>query len=148
MRICRLYPQTVLSIDRLFAGISGIIGTVKERVWKPDLSLLFAGEDNHREMLRIFVDESRKELSRLHDALHGNDRQALRDILHKNLPLWETVNLDYPMETLHEIVTTDPDKWQEKQLKEIYRIEQAASKLVIHVEKMQEEAHEKNNTDN
>ena len=136
------------SIDRLFAGISGIIGTVKERVWKPDLSLLFAGEDNHREMLRIFVDESRKELSRLHDALHGNDRQALRDILHKNLPLWETVNLDYPMETLHEIVTTDPDKWQEKQLKEIYRIEQAASKLVIHVEKMQEEAHEKNNTDN
>ena len=39
------------------------------------------------------------------------------------------------METLHEIVTTDPDKWQEKQLKEIYRIEQAASKLVIHVEK-------------
>ena len=136
------------SIDRLFAGISGIIGTVKERVWKPDLSLLFAGEDNHREMLRIFVDESRKELSRLHDALHGNDRQALRDILHKNLPLWGTVNLDYPMETLHEIVTTDPDKWQEKQLKEIYRIEQAASKLVIHVEKMQEEAHEKNNTDN
>ena len=52
------------------------------------------------------------------------------------------------METLHEIVTTDPDKWQEKQLKEIYRIEQVASKLVIHVEKMQEEAHEKNNTDN
>lgn len=136
------------SIDRLFAGISGIIGTVKERIWKPDLSLLFAGEDNHEEMLRIFVDESRKELSRLHDALHRNDRQALREILHKNLPLWETVNLDYPMEMLHEIVTTNPEEWQEKHLKEIYRIEQAASKLIIHVEKMQEETHEKNNTYN
>lgn len=136
------------SIDKLFAGISGIIGTVKERVWKPVLSLLFTGEDNHEEMLRIFVDESRKELSRLHDALHRNDRQALREILHKNLPLWETVNLDYPMEMLHEIVITDPEEWQEKHLKEIYRIEQAVSKLIIHVEKMQEEAHEKNNTDN
>jgi len=136
------------SIDRLFAGISGIIGTVKERIWKPDLSLLFAGEDNHEEMLRIFVDESRKELSRLHDALHRNDRQALWEILHKNLPLWETVNLDYPMEMLHEIVTTNPEEWQEKHLKEIYRIEQAASKLIIHVEKMQEETHEKNNTYN
>lgn len=136
------------SIDRLFAGISGIIGTVKERIWKPDLSLLFAGEDNHEEMLRIFVDESRKELSRLHDALHRNDRQALREILHKNLPLWETVHLDYPMEMLHEIVTTNPEEWQEKHLKEIYRIEQAASKLIIHVEKMQEETHEKNNTYN
>lgn len=136
------------SIDRLFAGISGIIGTVKERIWKPDLSLLFTGEDNHEEMLRIFVDESRKELSRLHDALHRNDRQALREILHKNLPLWETVNLDYPMEMLHEIVTTNPEEWQEKHLKEIYRIEQAASKLIIHVEKMQEETHEKNNTYN
>lgn len=136
------------SIDKLFAGISGIIGTVKERIWKPDLSLLFTGEDNHEEMLRIFVDESRKELSRLHDALHRNDRQALREILHKNLPLWETVNLDYPMEMLHEIVTTNPEEWQEKHLKEIYRIEQAASKLIIHVEKMQEETHEKNNTYN
>lgn len=137
-----------LSIDRLFAGISGIIGTVKERIWKPDLSLLFTGEDNQEEMLRIFVDESRKELSRLHDALHRNDRQALREILHKNLPLWETVNLDYPMEMLHEIVTTKPEEWQEKHLKEIYRIEQSVSKLIIHVEKMQEETHEKNNTDN
>lgn len=136
------------SIDKLFAGISGIIGTVKERIWKPDLSLLFAGEDNHEEMLRIFVDESRKELSRLHDALHRNDRQALREILHKNLPLWETVHLDYPMEMLHEIVTTNPEEWQDKHLKEIYRIEQAASKLIIHVEKMQEETHEKNNTYN
>lgn len=136
------------SIDKLFAGISGIIGTAKERIWKPDLSLLFTGEDNHEEMLRIFVDESRKELSLLHDALHRNDRQTLRDILHKNLPLWETVNLDYPMEMLHEIVTTNPEEWQEKHLKEIYRIEQAASKLIIHVEKMQEETHEKNNTYN
>lgn len=136
------------SIDKLFAGISGIIGTVKQRIWKPDLSLLFTGEDNHEEMLRIFVDESRKELSRLHDALHRNDRQALREILHKNLPLWETVNLDYPMEMLHEIVTTNPEEWQEKHLKEIYRIEQAASKLIIYVEKMQEETHEKNNTYN
>lgn len=136
------------SIDKLFAGISGIIGTVKQRIWKPDLPLLFTGEDNHEEMLRIFVDESRKELSRLHDALHRNDRQALREILHKNLPLWETVNLDYPMEMLHEIVTTNPEEWQEKHLKEIYRIEQAASKLIIYVEKMQEETHEKNNTYN
>lgn len=58
------------------------------------------------------------------------------------------MNLDYPMEMLHEIVITDPEEWQEKHLKEIYRIEQAVSKLIIHVEKMQEEAHEKNNTDN
>ena len=136
------------SIDSLSAGISGVIGTAKERAWKPDLSLLFTGEDNHKEMLKIFVNESRKELSLLHDALHRNDRQALRDILHKNLPLWETVNLDYPIEMLHEIVTTNPEEWQEKHLKEIYRIEQAASKLIIHVEKMQEETHEKNNTDN
>ena len=52
------------------------------------------------------------------------------------------------MEMLHEIVTTKPEEWQEKHLKEIYRIEQAVSKLIIHVEKMQEEIHEKNNTDN
>ena len=136
------------SIDSLSAGISGVIGTAKERAWKPDLSLLFTGEDNHEEMLRIFVDESRKELSLLHDALRRNDRQTFRDVLHKNLSLWETVNLDYPMEMLREIVTTDPGKWQEKHLKEIYRIEQAVSKLIIHVEKMQEETYEKNNTDN
>ena len=56
------------SIDSLSAGISGVIGTAKERAWKPDLSLLFTGEDNHEEMLRIFVDESRKELSKEDEA--------------------------------------------------------------------------------
>lgn len=136
------------SIDSLSASISEIVGTVKEQVWEPDLSLLFTGEENHEEMLRIFVDESRKELSRLRDAMYCNDRQSLHNILHKNLPLWETVNLDYPIEMLHELVSTNPEEWQEKHLKEIYRIEQAAAKLIIHVEKMQEETHEKDNTDN
>lgn len=136
------------SIDSLSASISEIVGTVKEQVWEPDLSLLFTGEENHEEMLRIFVDESRKELFRLRDAMYCNDRQSLHNILHKNLPLWETVNLDYPIEMLHELVSTNPEEWQEKHLKEIYRIEQAAAKLIIHIEKMQEETHEKDNTDN
>ena len=136
------------SIDSLSASISEIVGTVKEQVWEPDLSLLFTEEENHEEMMRIFVDESRKELSRLRDAMCCNDRQSLHNILHKNLPLWETVNLDYPIEMLHELVSTNSEEWQEKHLKEIYRIEQAVAKLIIHVEKMQEETHEKDNTDN
>lgn len=53
----------------------------------------FDREDNKGEMLGIFIWESCKDLDRLHGALERDDRQTVREILHKNLPLWTSVRL-------------------------------------------------------
>lgn len=125
--------------ESLTNGIAEVIDPRDRREWEPDFSLLFAGEENRKEMLEIFISESKKELSLLHEAWLGHNRQGIHAILHKNLPLWETVRLDYPMEKLREIVMQDPGNWTEKQLEEIHKIKHAAERLVAYAEKIREE---------
>ena len=136
------------TMKTLIQGIYSTIGAEKSQAWKPDFSVLFTDEDNQTEMLEIFLCESRKELTRLHKSLCENNRQSICDILHKNLPLWEIVNLDYPVENLWKIIITDPEKWQEREFMEIRKIELAAEKLVAYAEYIQKNGYEKDNTGN
>ena len=66
--------------------MGGIKGNGKE--WRPDFSLLLAGEDNRQEMLGLFVSESRKDIDRLSAAVKEKDSREIISILHRNLPLW------------------------------------------------------------
>ena len=136
------------TMKTLIQGIYSTIGAEKSQAWKPDFSVLFTDEDNQTEMLEIFLCESQKELTRLHKSLCENNRQSICDILHKNLPLWEIVNLDYPVENLWKIIITDPEKWQEREFMEIRKIELAAEKLVAYAEYIQKNGYEKDNTGN
>ena len=79
--------------------------------------------------MTYFISESRKDLDRLHGALEKDDRQTVREILHKNLPLWTSVRLDYPIEELQTVVLSDPELWTEEQIRCIYKIGEAAGKL-------------------
>lgn len=141
------YIRKPFLTEDLVRGILKSIGSCRKRAWTPDFSLLLTDEDNREEMLEIFLSESRKELSRLQDALHEGDRHCIHGLLHKNLPLWETVHLDYPVETLRDLIVAGPGNWQEKEMMEIHKIKRAAEKLADHAENMWRNEHERNNTD-
>lgn len=123
--------------ESLAEGVARVVVKAEDKDWEPDFSLILTGEDNKREMLEVFVAESRKDLSQLHAALDNGDRQILREILHKNLPLWDTVRLDFPMEELQRITTTDPGLWTAEDLDRIREIERAADKLLHYAAGMQ-----------
>lgn len=124
------------TMDSLSESVSQVLGTCNCKEWTPDFSLILAGEDNKKEMLEVFVSESRKDLILLHEAREKQDRQTVHDILHKNLPLWEAVRLDFPIEELKKIATTVPDSWTEEDLIRIREIEKAADKLLRYAEDM------------
>ena len=126
------------TIESLSEGVARIIGTPGSRVWKPDFSLILSGEENRREMLDEFARESRKDLSVLRQALESGDRQTVREVLHKNLPLWESVRLDYPLEELRRITTSEPEGWTEKELEQIRDIAEAADRLAAFAEQIQD----------
>lgn len=86
-------------------------------------------------MLAVFVMESRKDLRELHAAMQENNRSVIWEILHKNLPLWETVRLDYPMDRLRQIVVCSPEEWKDDDLMQIDEIERAAERLVEYAER-------------
>ena len=62
-------------------------------------------------MLGLFVSESRKDIDRLSAAVKEKDSREIISILHKSLPLWETVRLNYPVADLWVLVKSDAGQW-------------------------------------
>ena len=123
-------------MDDLMETVAQIAGKSVQLTWQPDFSLIFSDEDDREGMLGVFILESRKDLDRLHEAVRKDDRQAIREILHKNLPLWISVRLDYPVEEVQGIILSEPEFWTEKQMSSIHTIEIAAGKLITYAEHM------------
>lgn len=127
------------TMESLAEGVTRVTGKKGNGDWKPDFSLILTGEDNRREMLEVFITEGRKDLSLLHEALEKGDKETVRDILHKNLPLWDTLRLDFPIEELRRITTTAPGSWTAEDLAEIREIERAANRLLRYATNMRKE---------
>ncbi len=89
-------------------------------------------------MLDECARESRKDLHVLQQALESGDRRTVREVLHKNLPLWESVRLDYPLEELRRITTSEREGWTEKELEQIRDIAEAADRLATFAEQIQD----------
>lgn len=127
------------TMESLAEGVTRVTGKKGNGDWKPDFSLILTGEDNRREMLEVFITEGRKDLSLLHEALEKGDRETVRDILHKNLPLWDTLRLDFRIEELRRITTTAPGSWTAEDLAGIREIERAANRLLRYAINMKKE---------
>uniref|UniRef100_UPI00359C9D07 ATP-binding response regulator n=1 Tax=Bacteroides ovatus TaxID=28116 RepID=UPI00359C9D07 len=106
----------------------------------PDFSVILSGEDNRQEMLRLFIEETRKDIVSIVAAIDQNDLKTVHSILHKNLPLWETVHINYPLVRLKKMVTTATDSWTKEQIADIQEIIRSVKELIeIAEHKLQEE---------
>ena len=131
-------------MEELMEAVSRSVGRDRQTAWRPDFSLILSGEDDREGMLDVFISEGRKDLDRLHGALEKNDRPAVREILHKNLPLWTSVRLDYPAEKLRAIIVSDPELWTEERIKCIREIGEAAERLITCAENMKRNIRQEN----
>ena len=128
------------SMDELINAVAQVIGEKSEKEHEPNFSLILSGEDNKEEMLGLFIGESRKDLAALTGALDRQDKEAAASVLHKNLPLWETVRLDFPLSHLRELVTDPAAEWTGGQSMEIREIIRAVEKLIEYAEKIREKS--------
>lgn len=128
------------SMDELMDTVIQVVGEKDKKECEPDFSLILSEEDNREEMLCLFIGESRKDLAALTEALNRQDKATAASILHKNLPLWETVRLDFPLSHLRELVTDHTAGWTDRQSMEIRDIIQAVEKLIAYAEKIREES--------
>ena len=128
------------SMDELINAVAEVVEEKSPREHEPDFSLILAGEDNKKEMLGLFIEESRKDLAVLTDALNQKDKAAAVSVLHKKLPLWETIRLDFPLSRLRELATDPAAEWTDRQFMEIREIIRAVEKLTAYAENMREES--------
>lgn len=126
------------SMDELMNTIAQVVKKKDDSEWKPDFSLILSDEDNRKEMLDIFITETERNLQALKKASDKHNKEQVSFILHKNLPLWQTVCLDYPLSRLRELITCPADNWTDKQYMEIREISNAVERLVAYAKKIRE----------
>ena len=128
------------SMDELMNAVVQAVGGKAPKKHEPDFSLILAGEDNKEEMLGLFIEESWKDLAALTGALNRQDKATAASILHKNLPLWETVRLDFSLSRLRELATDPAASFTGQQSMEIRDIMRAVEELIEYAEKIREES--------
>ena len=112
----------------------------KQQITNLIFSVILSGENNWQEMLHLFIEETRKDMVSIVAAIDQNDLKTVHSILHKNLPLWETVHMNYPLVQLKKLVTTATDSWTKVQITDIREITRSMKELIDFAEhKLQEE---------
>lgn len=128
------------TIEQLMEIIGKTVSQKEATDQLPNFSVILSGEDNRKEMLRLFIEETRKDMVSIITAIGQNDLKAVRSILHKNLPLWETVHINYPLVQLKKLVTMATDSWTKEQITDIQEIIRSVKELIDFAEhKLQEE---------
>lgn len=126
------------SMAELMNTITRTIKKKAKKLQKPDFTLILSGEDNRKEMLTLFIMEAQKDLVALSVALEKQDVETSTTILHKNLPLWETLGLNFPLSRLRELTTYSSGIWTDEQITDIRKIISAVEQLIESAEKMRE----------
>lgn len=127
-------------MNELMDVIARNAGKTDKKRYDPDFTFILSEEEDKGEMLDLFITESRKDLANLTDALEKRNRKAAIAILHKNLPLWESVRLDFPLSHLRELVICDIDKWTDGQIADLWEIIHAVERLIEYAVKLRKEA--------
>lgn len=76
-----------------------------------DFSRLLEDTDDNVYMLSLVIDESRNELEDLESALKDDNREFMRKIIHRMIPVWEMLGKEYLLrdfqERLHDMDSSD-----------------------------------------
>ena len=86
---CIYKPFSMRELLDLIASVTD--GTKPEAV-SADFASLTAEVRDKKKLLRTFIGQSREDIEQLREA--GNDRERLREVVHRMLPMWELLQTD------------------------------------------------------
>ena len=98
------------------------------------------GEEHADELLDIFIEDTEAGLAGIRDAVSSGDYKKLGNIIHKAVPVWETIRIDIPLQELAYMGSLPPEKWagmSDERIGRVVRaVENAVRKAVTLKEKM------------
>jgi len=104
----------------------------------PEVTIV--GNSKTFQMIDQFFDISLPETQKI--VVKEKDSREIISILHRNLPLWETVRLDYPVAVLKVLVKSDAGQWEDEEYVKIEKIIGAVRELISYAELMRKERQE------
>ena len=93
------------SITELLSAVQSCFGGhVKQSSLQANFSELLSSEQNGKEMLKLLIRETEKDMQTLIESLEKEDRPATTLLVHHLLPLWEIVRADIPLRELCQVL--------------------------------------------
>ena len=99
---CIYKPFSMHELLDLIASVTD--GTKSEEV-SADFAALTADVRDKKKLLRTFIEQSDKDIEQLRKA--GNDRERLREIIHRMLPMWELLQTDGLLHSYRDMLHDD-----------------------------------------
>lgn len=93
------------SMHELLDLIASVVSDTKSEVVSADFDTFTAEVRDKKRLLRTFIEQSNKDIEQLRKA--GNDRERLREIVHRMLPMWELLQTDEPLLSYRNVLHDD-----------------------------------------
>lgn len=132
------YLHKPFSMDELLAAITE---STKNRTLyrpEPDFTALLEGEDDKKEILDMFVQDTTKTVLDLKEAVEAKDYKKILTLIHKGAPLWETIQIGIPAIELELLVSLSPEVWSEEKLAKVQELAEAVELAVEVATKLKE----------
>ena len=104
--------------------------SVTSYIDRTNFAAIMEGEDNTRELLDMFIEDTEKEFSEMQDALETANYMQLRHIIHKAAPLWGMIRINVPLNELEEMASLSSEKWCKELDARIKRLMKAVEQAV------------------
>lgn len=93
------------SMHELLDLIASVVSGTKPEAVYADFASLTADVKDKKRLLRTFIEASRKDIAQLREA--GNDRERLREVVHRMLPMWELLQTDDLLHAYRDVLHDD-----------------------------------------
>lgn len=113
------YLHKPFSINELLATLASCMNNKAPQWREVDFSILFEGENDQKGMLDMFIHDTEITLDHLREAIAKRDYKKISALIHKGLPLWETMHIGTSIIELERLASLPPKKWGEALLIEV-----------------------------
>ena len=101
------YLRKPFSVSELFYAVRSCIREDREHLLpKADFTLLLEAEKNRKEMLELFIHETRKDMTVLSEYEKIGDRSQLLMLVHHLSPVWENIRISAPLRELRRLLVS------------------------------------------
>lgn len=127
------------SMDELMEAVANCIKDYPRPLPPADFTALLEGEKDRKEMLTMFVHDTKKALADLRKAIRKKDYKEISHIIHKGVPLWETIHVRIPVSELKRLASLPPKTWNDEQLVLVQKLADAVEQAVKTAIRLREE---------
>lgn len=104
-----------------------------------DFTALLDGEEDRKEMLGMFIQDTGKAVADLREAIERKDGKRISVLIHKGIPLWEIIHIGIPVTELEELASLSPTMWNEAIFIKVRKLADAVEQAVKTAIRLREE---------